>query len=319
MNLAVEFDQVTKVFKKQKKVTTALENFTAKIPCGVSCCFIGPNGSGKSTAFNLLTGLLAPGNGSVRTFGWNPRTDQKAVAKLSAIQLQSSKLFPAVTVEDMLTLWSRIYQNAKSPQSIVKSLKMESFKHRPIEKLSGGQYQLVRVASALIANVPLTILDEPTNNLDPEVKANVWDYVSRCAENQKKTLIFATHTMEDAEKYSNWTVLLNEGNALYVGPTKKLIETVFPLSHEISFIVSSARSNDNGLQSELNCIKKAEAIVEHKKVGDGVKYTISTSTAEKDWVLHKIARHEGVKNLDWRKRNLEDTYNELVKKQTRWS
>ncbi|MEJ4113606.1 ABC transporter ATP-binding protein [Corynebacterium kroppenstedtii] len=316
MNVAVEFDQVTKAFRKRRKVTTALDNFTAHIPSGVSCCFIGPNGSGKSTAFNLLTGLLAPGEGSVKTFGHNPSADQKAVAKLSAIQLQSSKLFPSLTAEDMLTLWSHIYGNAKSPKSILTSLKMEYFKDRPIEKLSGGQYQLVSVASALIANAPLTILDEPTNNLSPEVKANVWDYISKYAKDREKTLIFSTHTMEDAEKYSDWVVLLNGGKTLYVGPTNELISKAFPLSQEISFTVSLEHSEDEVFKNELNKIMKNEVNVGQEKVDDGIAYIISTQPEEKDRILHDIARLDNIKDLNWRKKNLEDTYNEIVMKAT---
>jgi ABC-2 type transport system ATP-binding protein len=197
----------------------AVRSVDLAIAPGETVALLGPNGAGKTTTIDMILGLLRPDSGSVSVFGMPPV--KAAAAGLVGGMLQTGALIEYLTVREVVTMVASLYPR---PLEVAEALRLTgaaAFAGRRTNRLSGGQAQRVRFAIALVANPDLLLLDEPTAAMDVEGRHEFWAAI-RAVAAQGKTVIFATHYLEEADAYADRIVLLARGRIVADGPATEI-------------------------------------------------------------------------------------------------
>lgn len=197
----------------------AVRGIDLHIAPGETVALLGPNGAGKSTTIDLLLGLAEPDAGQVLVFGRSPR---QAVADGQICgMLQVGSLLPYLTVRELITSVASLYPNALAVEQAIELTGIGTFADQRTNKLSGGQTQRARFAIALVSNSDLLVLDEPTVAMDVEGRHQFWTTMREVAASGK-TVLFATHYLEEADAYADRIVLMAHGNIVADGPTTEI-------------------------------------------------------------------------------------------------
>jgi ABC-2 type transport system ATP-binding protein len=175
---------------------------------------LGPNGAGKTTTVELLLGLINPDAGVVRLFG-GPPADAVAAGRVGAM-LQDAGLPQGARVAELVDLLRSLYPEPLSLQDTLRLADLEDVANRRVERLSGGQRQRVRLALAVAGNPELLILDEPTAALDVDARRTFWHRV-RGYVSAGRTVLFATHRLEEADAVADRVVVIASGRLLADG------------------------------------------------------------------------------------------------------
>ena len=192
----------------------AVRDLDLSVPTGQIVAVLGPNGAGKSTLNELILGLVSPDAGRIRVFGADPRTAVQR-GQVGAM-LQGGALLDEVTGHDLLRLMHGLYASPLPLPEIIDRADLGSFLSTRTDKLSGGQAQRLRYALAIMPDPALLILDEPTVAMDVEVRRSFWasmrDFVAG-----GRTVLFATHYLDEADAEAMRIVVLAEGRIVADG------------------------------------------------------------------------------------------------------
>ena len=186
----------------------AVRDLTISIEQGETVALLGPNGAGKSTTIDMLLGLTKPDRGSVSVFGQSP---EEAVASGSiGAMLQIGSLIRDLSVRELITMMASLYPSPLAVDEVLDLTGTRDIADRRTQKLSGGQTQRVRFAVALVSNPKLLVLDEPTVAIDVEGRHQFWTTMRSHAA-RGRTIVFATHYLEEADAYADRIVLDGQG------------------------------------------------------------------------------------------------------------
>ena len=197
----------------------AVRGVDATVRPGETVALLGPNGAGKSTTLDILLGLLDPDGGSATVFGMSP-SDAVSSGVVGAM-LQTGGLIRDLRVRELVTMMASLYPDPLEVDDVLALTGTEEVAGRLTQKLSGGQVQRVRFALALVANPELLVLDEPTAALDVEGRREFWTTMREFA-TRGKTILFATHYLEEADAYADRAVLMARGRVVADGPTTEI-------------------------------------------------------------------------------------------------
>jgi ABC-2 type transport system ATP-binding protein len=197
----------------------AVRGVDLAIPTGQTVAILGPNGAGKSTTIDMLLGLSPPDAGTVRLFGQTP-AEAVAAGRVGGM-LQVGELISEMSVRDLIDMVGSLYPRPLPIDEVLQTTGTAAFASQRTTKLSGGQTQRVRFALALVANPDLLVLDEPTAALDVEARRDFWESMRSVAQSGK-TVIFATHYLEEADLYSDRIVLMARGRIIADGPPTQI-------------------------------------------------------------------------------------------------
>jgi len=196
----------------------ALDDLGLEVGRGETLALLGPNGAGKSTTISLLLGLLRPHSGTVEVLGTTPR---RAVAEgRVGAMLQTgsgSGLPPGVRVDAALRLVRRLYRHPAPFDATVERAGIGPLLGRQTQRLSGGQAQRVRFAIAIAGDPELVFLDEPTAAMDVESRRSFWRILREFGE-EGRTIVFATHHLQEADEIADRVVVINHGRVVADGP-----------------------------------------------------------------------------------------------------
>ena len=186
---------------------------------GETVALLGPNGAGKSTTLDIVLGLLDPDAGSASVFGMSP-PDAVSSGAVGAM-LQTGGLIRDLRVRELVSMMASLYPDPVDVDEVLDLTGTEAIAEQLTQKLSGGQTQRVRFALALVANPQLLVLDEPTVALDVEGRREFWAAMREIA-SRGKTIVFATHYLEEADAYADRAVLMAHGRVVADGPTTEI-------------------------------------------------------------------------------------------------
>jgi ABC-2 type transport system ATP-binding protein len=186
----------------------AVDGIEVTIAPGEVVALLGPNGAGKSTTVDMLLGLTPPEVGEVRVFGYRP-TDAVAEGIVGAV-LQEGSLLEDATVGEVVELVHALHREPLPIADVQRKAGIEELTGRRCTKLSGGQKQRVRFALALIPDPDLLVLDEPTTGMDVATRREFWAAMREFTE-AGKTVLFATHYLDEAEEFADRVVLMRDG------------------------------------------------------------------------------------------------------------
>ncbi len=212
---AVKVSGVTKSYGEIQ----AVRGVDLVIAPGETVAILGPNGAGKTTTIDKILGLTRPDAGTVSIFGATPR---------SAVQrgwvggmLQAGSPMDHLKVRELVSLVASYYPNPLDVDDVLAQTGVAEFAGQWTNRLSGGQAQRVRFATALVGNPDLLILDEATAAIDVEGRRRFWAAMRGVAA-QGKTVIFATHYLEEADTYADRIVLMAHGQIVADGPVTQI-------------------------------------------------------------------------------------------------
>jgi len=206
----VSFEEVSKVYGQVR----AVDGLSLDLRRGETVAFLGPNGAGKSTSLDMLLALRKPTSGRIRVLGSDPYASVKS-GRIGAM-LQSGGLMPEVTVREMVELVTKMHPRPLPVDQTLKRAGIADIADRRVDRLSGGQTQRARFALAIVGESDLIVLDEPTTAMDVESRQMFWANMhAEVAEG--RTLLFATHYLEEADQAADRILVINKGRLLADG------------------------------------------------------------------------------------------------------
>jgi ABC-2 type transport system ATP-binding protein len=192
----------------------AVDRLTLDLRAGETVALLGPNGAGKSTSLDMLLALRKPTSGQIKMFGSDPYHAVKS-GRVGAM-LQSGGLMPEVTVRELVTLVTKLHPKPEPIDTTLKRAGIAEFADQRVDRLSGGQTQRVRFALAICGKSELIVLDEPTAAMDVETRRLFWNSMKEEVA-QGRTLLFATHYLEEADQAADRILVINRGRLLADG------------------------------------------------------------------------------------------------------
>ncbi|MFG3145546.1 ABC transporter ATP-binding protein [Streptomyces sp. NPDC048243] len=211
----VGFESVTKSYGDVR----AVDALTLDLHPGETVALLGPNGAGKSTTLDLLLGLKNADSGTVRVFGTSPR--EAIVAGRVGAMLQSGGLMDEVTVGELVKLACDLHHRPYRVTDVLSRAGITQIADRKVNKLSGGQEQRVRFALATAGDSDLIVLDEPTTGMDVTARQAFWATMREQAD-QGRTVLFATHYLEEADAIADRVLVLHRGRLLADGTAAEI-------------------------------------------------------------------------------------------------
>lgn len=217
----LELHDIRKAFGK----TTALDGVTLTVQPGEFLGLLGPNGAGKTTLIGVLLGLIRPDSGTIRLFGLELEAHRLEILQRINFCSSYTGLPSNLTVQECLTVFSRLYGVPRSRQRIAELLDLLEIGHvlpRIFGQLSSGESTRVHLVKALLNRPDLLLLDEPTASLDPDIAAKVRQLLPRIQREEKITIIQTSHNMRDIEELCQRVVFLHQGKILADGSPSEL-------------------------------------------------------------------------------------------------
>ena len=208
---ALEVKQVTKYFGN----VHAVDGVSLEIPTGQVVALLGENGAGKTTLLDMALGLNQPTSGTIKVLGTSVQEAAKN-AKISAV-LQTGALLGDIDVQSNIEMIATLNQlGRREVMQVMDRVNLTELRKRKVVKLSGGERQRVKLAIALVAAPQLLILDEPTTGMDPLSRKDFWDTM-RAQTSTGRTLIFATHFLQEAADFADRIIIMNHGKVVADG------------------------------------------------------------------------------------------------------
>jgi ABC-2 type transport system ATP-binding protein len=292
---AIELRALAKTFRGPTGPVQAVRGIDVSIERGETVALLGPNGAGKSTTIDMLLGLQPPDGGTAKVFGRSPR--QAVDAGLVGAMLQTGALIQYLSVRELVAMMAGLYPNPLPVDEVIDSTGLRELAGHRTQKLSGGETQRVRLALALVADPDLLVLDEPTVALDVEGRRSFWATMRSVAA-AGKTVIFATHYLEEADAYADRAVLMAHGRIVADGPTTEI----------------KARVGRRTIRATLPGVEAAElaeipGVTSAERRGEAI---VLTCTDSDQAIRVLLDRYEAARDIEIAGAALEDAFLELT-------
>jgi ABC-2 type transport system ATP-binding protein len=237
----VEFEDLRRSFtvrrkvgrlRRQTKVVNAVDGISASIQPGEAVGYIGANGAGKSTTIKMLTGILVPSGGRVRTCSYDPVPQRRRLAReIGVVFGQRSQLWWDLPLRDSFRILGAIHRLPTEEvtvrtEQLVDHLGLADLLDTPVRQLSLGERMRGEVAAALVHRPRLLVLDEPTIGLDMISKERLRHFLIAERAEFGTTLLLTTHDMGDIERLCDRVLVIDRGRLAFDGTLPSLAERV---------------------------------------------------------------------------------------------
>lgn len=251
MKNIIEVKNFTKCFGNFK----AVDNISFNVKEGSIFAFLGPNGAGKSTTINTLCTITVKTEGELKINGYDVEKNKNEVRHQIGIVFQESTLDGKLTVEENLKFHCEFYNVPKNEiaeriEFVLKLVDLTNWRKSPVNSLSGGMKRRVEIARGLVHYPKVLFLDEPTTGLDPQTRANIWDYIIKLQKEKNITIFLTTHYMDEAE-ICDKVAIMNHGKIA-------AFDTPYNLKKQYTSNIMKLKVTDNKLVSnflKVNSIK----------------------------------------------------------------
>ena len=219
--LMIELKNVTKYFGRN----CAVNNVNLHIGRGDLFALLGPNGAGKSTILSMIAGLLEPSHGQININGNGFKVNRKKILHSIGVVFENPSFYDYLSGKENLTLMSKL-KGHNEKKTIARLLSLVSLTEREndlVKRYSLGMKQRLALATALIADPNILILDEPTNGLDPEGIQVILNLLNDFSKRHQKTIVISSHQVYDVESICNKIAIINHGNIACTGTLNELL------------------------------------------------------------------------------------------------
>ncbi|MDR2280776.1 MAG: ABC transporter ATP-binding protein [Gordonia sp. (in: high G+C Gram-positive bacteria)] len=215
--LAISATQLTKSFAGSKgTVVEAVRGVELAVQPGEVVAFLGPNGAGKTTTLDMILGLSSPDAGEVRVFGQEPRKAARD-GRIAAV-MQTGGLMDDFTVAETVSIVASLHNRNSDVETVMARADITDIADRKVSRCSGGEQQRLKFALALLPDPDLIVLDEPTAGMDVESRRTFWAAM-RADARHGRTVLFATHYLEEADAFADRIVMIAGGRVVADGST----------------------------------------------------------------------------------------------------
>jgi ABC-2 type transport system ATP-binding protein len=271
--------------KKSYGPREVLHGVSFRVEAGEVFALLGPNGAGKTTTVEILEGYRGRDDGTVQVLGTDPARAGSAFRERIGIVLQSSAVYPLLSVREILELFAGYYARARDVGEVIELVGLSEKREARVRTLSGGQLRRLDLALALVGDPELIFLDEPTTGFDPAARRQAWETI-RDLRALGKGILLTTHYMEEAQTLADRLAILRDGRIVATGSPRELLS--------------------------------GAAGVEIRYRRDGEEHVIATD--EPTRVLHELtsealAQGFELEDIEVRRRSLEDLYLELTREE----
>lgn len=314
-NTMISTDNLVKTYRRYKKQEgirgslkslvrrayeekTAVDHISLSVQAGEFVGLIGPNGAGKTTLIKMLTGIIAPTEGTIDVMGYYPNDLKNEFKKEYAVVMgQKSQLFFELTVNDTLRLFKEIYGISEetfqeNKNYFVKLFGVEDLMDVQVRTMSLGERMKMELIVALLHNPKILFLDEPTIGLDAIASKQIRSFLKEINEEKGTTIILTSHYIEDIKTLCRRTVVINHGTKIYDGATdelfnryqrnKRIVVTYDSPTESISLktehvsiltdepykkVYEAPRENAKSLFAELMEHEPKDIVVEEEEIG----------------------------------------------------
>ncbi|WGL50684.1 ABC transporter ATP-binding protein [Nocardioides sp. BP30] len=290
---AVRLVGVTKTFGQVR----AVNGIDLELQPGEVVAFLGPNGAGKTTTIDMILGLSQPTSGTASVLGLKPR-DAIARGLVSAV-MQTGGLLKDLTVRETVTYTASLFADTLPVDEALANAGISAIADRKVGKCSGGEQQRLRFAMALLPDPALLLLDEPTTGMDVEGRRTFWNAIRKDAD-QGRTVLFATHYLEEADQYADRIVLISKGRKVADGTGSEIRALAAGRT-----VRATVPGLDGAVEQSLRALGgvdridvRGDQVVVHAKDSDAVARYLLTET--------------GARDLEITSKNLEDAFLSLT-------
>ena len=182
---------------------------------------LGPNGAGKTTTVEILEGYRQRDSGEVSVLGEDPQLTGTEWRERIGVVLQSSAMYPNLTVAEHLRLFAGYYERPRDADEVLELIGLVDKRNARVRTLSGGQQRRLDLGLGLIGDPEVLFLDEPTTGFDPAARRAAWDVI-RSLRTLGKTILLTTHYLDEAEQLSDRVAVLREGTIVAIGRPEEL-------------------------------------------------------------------------------------------------
>jgi ABC-2 type transport system ATP-binding protein len=261
----------------------ALHDVTFSIEEGEVFGLLGPNGAGKTTTVEILEGYRDRSGGDVRVLGYDPQDAATAFRERIGVVLQSSSIYPSLTVRENLLLFAGYYAHPRDVDEVIELVGLDEKPKAAVRTLSGGQKRRLDLGLALVGDPDLVFLDEPTTGFDPAARRNAWEMI-RSLRRLGKTVLLTTHYLDEAEQLADRVAVLRGGRIITMGHPRELTEIA------------------------------GETEIRYRRKGgeEVVLHTTEPTRTLNELTGEALARGEALEALEVRRPTLEDVYLELT-------
>jgi len=299
--MSIEVQNISKSYGAQK----ALDNVSFSVKKGEIVGFLGPNGAGKSTLMKILTTYINSDEGKASVNGNDVTDNQKAVQQSVGYLPEHNPLYLDLYVREYLEFNADVYKVAKSRiEEVIQLTGLTAESHKKIGQLSKGYRQRVGLATALLHNPDVLILDEPTTGLDPNQLVEIRNVIKNVGKN--KTVFLSTHIMQEVEAICDRVIIINNGKIVTDKKLDKLVSDIVEQVIEVEF----DRVIDEALFSKLSDLKT------FKNTHDNVWELIFETEEDKRPSVFDFAQENGLRalQLTLKSKNLEQIFREKTAK-----
>ena len=308
----LEVKDVSKKYGKKQ----VLSGVTFDIEEGDIFGLIGPNGAGKSTLINIITGILDPLNGEVLIGGHNIKKNPIEAKKLIGLVPQELALSEDISAIDNLNFFASLYglSGKKLKDAVSEALEVTGLtekKKEKVKKFSGGMKRRLNLAAAIMHKPRLLILDEPTVGIDPQSRNNIFEYLRKINSQDKTTILYTSHYMEEVEELCKNIFVIDEGREIAYG-------TLNSVKEKANGTVTLEIKADNINEDLIEKIRLLDGALNVEQSADTVTILYERSKVNLDETI-KILQTSGavIKALQINELNLGEVFLQLTGKKLR--
>jgi ABC-2 type transport system ATP-binding protein len=297
--MSIEVTNISKNYGSQK----ALDSISFSVQKGEIVGFLGPNGAGKSTLMKILTTFLSADSGTASINGNDIVANAKAVQQSVGYLAENNPLYLDLYVKEYLAFNADVYKIDKSRIAEVIALTgLTSESHKKVGQLSKGYRQRVGLASALLHNPDVLILDEPTTGLDPNQLVEIRELIKNIGKD--KTVFLSTHIMQEVEAICDRVIIIAKGKIV----ADKKLDLIFGADKEQIIVV------EFDYKIEEEAVRRIPKIKSYKNTHDMTWELVFESDQDMRPAVFDFAHDNGLKTLqlNQKNKNLEAIFRELT-------
>ncbi|MFT3872243.1 MAG: ABC transporter ATP-binding protein [Nocardioides sp.] len=299
---AIELSGVTRTYGK----VVAVDNVDLSIEQGEVVAFLGPNGAGKTSTIDMMLGLASPNRGEVALLGMRPRA---AIERgLVSAVMQTGGLLKDLSVRETVAYMASVFANTQAVDDVLRGAGIAEIADRKVGKCSGGEQQRLRFALALLPDPAVLLLDEPTTGMDVEGRRSFWSAIREDAE-RGRTVVFATHYLEEADQYADRIVLISHGRIVADGSGAEI--KALASGRTIRATLTDAESYDLHRLPGVDSVEvRGDTVLIHSRASDDVARHLLSATPARDLEITAQGLEEAFLSLTGDARSTADDANE---------